>query len=1203
MTTDDFVLEQGERSQRQQTDQRRSERAQRHRLIVFAGLACVFLLLFLAPSMVSHSSIGRSYLIDYLGAQGLQADVASVRIGWLTPLRLKNVKINGKAGSQIAIEQLDLSLTVGDLMSLPDDLGPIHLRGVAVACSMSDGKCSLENDFEAFLYSDYSDSPKSLTVANVQLHDVTISMTQSASDQSWTLTQSNASISLTEASTELSVSGVLSEPNGDHGSLQSSLKLKETEDDKTGNQWSLNLSCESLPISISELLLTRFPDMAFGVPTRIHGDATGTIIADGNSNGSVTASLQNFEIRELTASEDGTRVWTNERAILNGKLILQGERLVGEALSAHTDFASATIDGAFSRSFSLTGSKDNPLQWLEAIDGNASAEVDIAALEQALPGLLPLRSGVTLESGRVIAHLASIPHGSRQQKKLHIDCDSFRAVSRGREFAIDPITLIATVSSDDGQLMAEQFEWRSAFGTAIGNGNLESGSADFNVDFGQLTNMLLPIFKMTETRFAGNARGNVQWTSGDRDIWRLTGNGQTTNLLIQLPGGRDIQRNAMRASIAAEGRWYKNTLRELTRANLIINSLGLDLNATLTEPINHLSPDSQLPFTLKGEGRLDTMEGILDPWIPVDVDQLAGNFSTEAKALVSLNQVMITNTALELTRPSFNYKQRQFQQPLIKIQFDGNYNWPANSISARSITIASDAFSLAGQGTMRTNDINMELKYRANLDRIQGYPDQQLGASDTIQTVTYQASAVPPSDAWMVLGDCEGEISLRSIENDLFIEVSSVGQNIACLQPATQHASVQTVGPWRQQDAPQQPKATVVWSEPNLTLEARLRHRPDSDTITAEQVQIAGDWFAANLSGQARWTNGLSEMDLTGASRLKMNEVAQHFSKMADIDIRATGIHEAALNLRAAIIDGGDVEFTLATDLGWESGHIAGMNIGQALVPLKLTETSLKVEQAEIPVNRGNLAFAGQLHYRPGPVWIHLEPGTTASAIQLTPEMTDRWLKYVAPLVANTTRIQGTLGAKIDEATIVFDQPQQTQVIGRINISEAEMTAGPLASQIIQGIGNLTSLTHGLSPQLSPQPGPQRGPPPKITKLVTLPPQTVDFSVRQGIVSHQRLYLQLDRAQVITSGRVTLDGGLNMIAQIPLDTRWLGRDLQALAGQVVTLPIDGSISHPSLDSSSFRQIATQLGTQAVQNTAENYLQQQLNKGLDKIFRW
>ena len=1200
MTTDEFILEQDERSQRQQTVQRRSARAQRQRMIVLAGLACVILLLFLTPSIVSHSSIGCSYLINYLDAQGLKADVSSVRIGWLTPLRIKDLKINGEAGSQVAIEQLDLNLMVGDLISVPDDMGQINLRGVAVACSMNDGKCSLEDDFEAFLDSDSEGSP---TLAVVQLHDVTISMTESVTEQRWTLTQSNASLSITPASTELSVAGVLSEPDGDHGSLQSSLKLTETVNKKIGNQWSLNLSCESLPISISELLLTRFPDMAISIPTKIHGDATGTISAAGNSHGSVTATLQNFEIRNLTASRDDSRAWTNERALLNGKLTLEGERVVGEALSAHTDFASATIDGAFSRSFSFTGHKDNPLQWLEAIDGNASAEVDIAALEHSLPGILPLRSGVILESGRAIAHLASIPNGNQQQKKLHVDCDGLRAVSHGREFAIDPITLIATVSSNDGQLMAEQFEWRSAFGTAIGSGNLESGSADFKIDFGQLTSMLLPIFDMTETRFAGNAHGKVQWTSGEQDIWRLTGNGQTTNLLIQLPDGRNIQRNAMRASVKAEGRWYNNTLRELTQTNLTINSLGLDLNATLAEPINRLSQASHLPFTLKAEGRLDTMEGILNPWIPQDIKQLAGNFSAEGKALIGLNQTTVTSGAVELTEPSFQYKKRRFRQPLVKIQFDGNYNWPANTLKARSITIASDAFSLAGQGLVSTDKTDMELKYRANLDRIQGSLGQQIAANDAIQTVVYQGNEVSSSDAWMVLGDCEGDISFQSIDNDLVIESSSIGQNIACLQPAAQHASAQTMGPWRQQDAQQRPEATVIWSEPNLTLDIRLRYQPDADTITAEQVQIAGDWFAANLSGDAKRTTRSSELQLTGSSRLKMNEVAQRFSNMADIDIQATGVHEADLNLRATANEDGNVTFALATNLGWESGHIAGMNIGQALVPIIMTETSLEVEQAQIPVNRGSLSFAGQLHYRPGPVWMHLEPGATASSIQLTPEMTDSWLKYVAPLVANATRIQGTLGAQIEEATIVFDEPQETQVIGRINISQAEMTAAPLVSQIIQGIDRLTSLTQGLSPSVGPPLGLPTRSGPKTTNLVTLPPQTVDFSVRQGIISHQRLYLQLDRAQVITSGRVAFDGNLNMIAQIPLDARWLGRDLQQLAGQVVTLPIDGSISRPSLDASSFRQIAAQLGTQAIQSTAENYLQQQLNKGLDKILRW
>ena len=159
------------------------------------------------------------------------------------------------------------------------------------------------------------------------------------------------------------------------------------------------------------------------------------------------------------------------------------------------------------------------------------------------------------------------------------------------------------------------------------------------------------------------------------------------------------------------------------------------------------------------------------------------------------------------------------------------------------------------------------------------------------------------------------------------------------------------------------------------------------------------------------------------------------------------------------------------------------------------------------------------------------------------------------------------------------------------------MTAGPLANQIFSGIEQLKLIADTVS-------GAQTGPSDALSEentLVTMPTQTVDFAVDQGIVQHNRLFLEIDRAQVVTSGRVAIDGRLDMIAQVQLDSSWLGNDLQGLAGQSVTLPIDGTLSRPSLDSSGVREVVAQLGVSAVQATAENYLQKQLGRGLDKLF--
>ena len=70
---------------------------------------------------------------------------------------------------------------------------------------------------------------------------------------------------------------------------------------------------------------------------------------------------------------------------------------------------------------------------------------------------------------------------------------------------------------------------------------------------------------------------------------------------------------------------------------------------------------------------------------------------------------------------------------------------------------------------------------------------------------------------------------------------------------------------------------------------------------------------------------------------------------------------------------------------------------------------------------------------------------------------------------------------------------------------------------------------------------------------------------------------------------------------IPLDPKWLGSDLQRLAGQTLQLPIIGTLDRPTLDTANLQSILTQLGVQAIQNDAESFLEDQINRGLNKLF--
>ncbi len=522
----------------------------------------------------------------------------------------------------------------------------------------------------------------------------------------------------------------------------------------------------------------------------------------GNSDGAVEASVRQLNVRNFTAADQGSRVWSNRLATLDGDLVLIGDRVIGRQLKATADFAAAKIDGAFSRSFSLVGVNDNPLRWLEAIEGTATIEADLAAIDQALPGMLPLREEAELVSGRVQARVDSTITGSVRRSKLSINSDAIRARSQGRAVVIDPIEFLATVSSDGGPLKADQFEWRSAFGTAVGQGDLRSGNADIEVDFGRLTSMLRPIIHVSESSLAGSIRGKIGWNASENNSWRLSGEGSASNLVISMPNGQTLRRASMQGKIEAVGRWGGDSLEELTRADLSVATNGLDLRAELVQAVRRPSSTVPMPVRLFGSGRVDTLLETLGPWLPPELHDGAGSFEANARAEVSTLAARLTAATIELTEPKIAYADRYFSQPQVKILFDGQYAWPANDLLARSMTIAGDAFSLAAQGNASAEQVDMEIKWRAKLERIQGSVRPRIATrgQTAVRQVGFRVDSRLQNveigtEQWLVMGDCEGAIELQTRGGLLNIDTHATGSKLAIIQPQAASAEFQTVGP------------------------------------------------------------------------------------------------------------------------------------------------------------------------------------------------------------------------------------------------------------------------------------------------------------------------------------------------------------------------------------------------------------------------
>ena len=140
METDDYLLDDLQRSQLNATRRRRWNRSRRQYRFLLLSIGFLAPLVLAAPSLISHSGIARSMLASRALAYGWTASADSLDVGWITPLSIKGLKLVGQSGeTTIDIERADTALTVTDLLRFdPASVGEVSLRGVNLACTVID---------------------------------------------------------------------------------------------------------------------------------------------------------------------------------------------------------------------------------------------------------------------------------------------------------------------------------------------------------------------------------------------------------------------------------------------------------------------------------------------------------------------------------------------------------------------------------------------------------------------------------------------------------------------------------------------------------------------------------------------------------------------------------------------------------------------------------------------------------------------------------------------------------------------------------------------------------------------------------------------------------------------------------------------------------------------------------------------------------
>lgn len=255
--------------------------------------------------------------------------------------------------------------------------------------------------------------------------------------------------------------------------------------------------------------------------------------------------------------------------------------------------------------------------------------------------------------------------------------------------------------------------------------------------------------------------------------------------------------------------------------------------------------------------------------------------------------------------------------------------------------------------------------------------------------------------------------------------------------------------------------------------------------------------------------------------------------------------------------------------VAWEGGMLYGAQLGPASVVAQLENGVLRTAPISCMLGEGQVNLMPQWNLESN--LLQIAPGGRIQGLRLTPALAKEWLGFVAPLLSDAAQIDGLVSARVQQFDYYLDAPEQSTINGVLSIHRASAAPGSSLGPVIQV---LTMLGRDKA----------------ASRRLEFPSQEVPVQLRNGIVSHRDLLLDVNGYQIGSSGQVGMDERVNMILDVSLDKSGSGRRVQ--------IPVRGTVSRPMPDTAGLLQ---NLGRQEIQKRVNDKVNDGINKGLQGLF--
>ncbi|MFO0923044.1 MAG: hypothetical protein U0905_11225 [Pirellulales bacterium] len=1180
---------------------RRKKRRFKKRYILLA--LCMVGLLGVAigvPYVASNRSFVVSMANRYAGIAPNRIDLDRIQVSWFSPVRLEGVRLLDERGSalvQVGSIQTDKGL-LGFAMN-SKNVGTITIKDSVVQVDVQPGTTNIEEAIRPLMQGSSSgaSSSGSAITGNVQIENAIVKLLDTVDLQAWEVRVQSANVPLPSEKQPIpmvTAAGMIQpmmragQAASTDGICEFAMRLEPSTDAVQVNAGAnasqpirIASNLKQFPLQLLGLAKRRMPELPF---ERIQGKASLQADMTMLTPSSWIANITEAKVEQLQMIAPtlvGAKPASMQQLVANGKITFSPDRVVAERARMVCDVG----DMAGNIALPLPVPMPTAMQpWIDRAELDMQGTIDMAQLVKAMPGLITMQEQTQLLAGKASMHaMQKMQNGQTPIGQYSVKLGDLVANVNGTTVNWkDALGLELSIQPGSQPNAPPQFSAKclAEFCELNGVGSLQGGEVKAQVDLDKMQQRLSTWFVLPFSKLSGNATCNAKWSQDANQRLLLNGTVVTSPMNIGLPAGA-LNEPAWNGAFEVLGRITNNAISQIDRAQVNFTSAEESLLVKVLDPISLVAmptgmqplPPAGIALEMKGDLGAWQKRGQMFAGVDPGMD-LGGRCRFEAKGQMDMRHVEVLSANFSAQPLMVRTNGMVFQEPQVIGDFTGRVDSQALArLQVDKLNVTSSSFGISAMDAPAPQGNGRQGKAAFRID-----PKRLMASMES------QASAAPPT---FVEGDVQGAMNWTIDTTSLTWQLETNGKDLRVVQmvPATPSRSPGNLV------STSNAKATpsLLWNEPAARATMVGRYNFATGAIDLPESQFQTEWLAYAGQTTIASTKDKTQMVAKGQMSYDASRVAERLRPWIGSYLQIQGQRTEPVEVTWVSSTTGSWANSLQarTNIGWDAANVVGIEVGKSEIPITIENGHFK-SKTEIPVSQGAMRWNLDGDLAKDTMVITQAPEVVLDNVAITPMMCQGWLKYVAPLLAEATKVQGKLSLRLDDARIVPTDIRQQRFAGQLQLHGATVGPGPLADQLVMVAQQIKALRKGTTAASATA----------SETWLQLPAQNVDFSVDSGRVVHKNLQFAAGDVIIQTSGEVAIDGQIQMVAAIPIQKDWIDSTpmLASLADQSIQLPIQGTLQRPQVDFSKISNLAAQ----AVQGAAQGMLQKQMEKGFNKI---